>query len=172
MKTGEYFDVELGVDTSVGAFPEGIHRAKCVDARVEPNKAGDSHNLILDFEAEGGEYSGRRVRTWLSFKDSVRWKLTEALNAFGVETEVGSDGKPKVHITRKSFVGNSVRLHVVHEDYMGEARPNVNQILDLRDAEKTVKEKQAAPQQTSEAPASQTANDAVNDIDIEEDLPF
>lgn len=132
-KTGENFDVEVGVDTSVGNFPEGIHRAKCVKAVVEENKAKDSHNLVLDFEAVGGEYEGRRIRNWLSFKDTVRWKMTEALNAFGIETVKDKKGVPKARLQRDDFVGEEVRLQVSYEDYMGEQRPQVDKILPLRE---------------------------------------
>jgi len=170
-RIGENFDLEIGVDASVGNFPPGIHLAKCISAKVEPNKAGDSNNLVLEFEAVEGEYAGRRIRSWLSFKDTVRWKMTEALVAFGIPFTKDKNGKPKAHLTRKAFIDQEVRLQVINEDYMGEERPQVDKILEAREGTAAAPAKPAAPE-AAEDDSSAPAEDVAEDTEAEEDLPF
>ena len=85
---GDNFDVTVETDSSVGSLTAGIHRARCKEAKVEPNKARDSHNLVLTMESMEKGQEGRTARTWLSLKESARWKLTEAL----MKAEGGPNG--------------------------------------------------------------------------------
>jgi hypothetical protein len=128
-KFGDNFDVTVGVDSSVGQLSAGIHRARCKEAKIEPNKARDGHNLVLTMESMEAGQEGRTARTWVSLKETARWKLTETLMAFGAEPEKDKTGAPKVRMTRKMFIGARVRIHISVEDYEGEDRAQIQRIL-------------------------------------------
>lgn len=127
-KYGEAFDIDLSLDSSVGQVSAGVHRFKCIKAVVEPNKAKDGHNLVLTLEVAGGKEKGRQVRTWISLKESARWKLTEVVQAFGGKTKETKDGV-RVRLRPDMFVNRFVRANIVVEDYQGEDRASVDRIL-------------------------------------------
>lgn len=131
---GDEFDVELELDANVGSPGEGIHKAKCVDARIKPNKARDSHNIELDFEITAGPDQGKTTRMWLSMKEAARWKVTETLqDGFGIEPKHDKNGKPRTRLRRQDVVGKKVRLHIVLQDVNGEERASVERVLPPRE---------------------------------------
>lgn len=87
------------------------------DSLEVPNDYSATLTKVEDFDnrQKGGSFGwvfhydieGLAFRTWLSFKETARWKLTETLRAFGVELQVGD-----LQIDPEALVGMEVGAHV------------------------------------------------------------
>lgn len=161
---GDHFDLTLETDSSVGTLTAGIHRARCKEAKVEQNKARDGHNLVLTMESMEKGQEGRTARTWLSLKETARWKLTEALQAFGAEAEADKSGSPKVRMTRATFVGKKVRIQIAMDDFNGEERASIERILPY-DGKSTA----GGPERTAAKKPSPLEEPDEPDVDDEEE---
>lgn len=173
----EKFDISLDLDETVGQLSQGVHRAKCVSAKVSDNKAGDGQNLILEFKSMTKGEAGRSIRTWISLKETARWRLTEVINAFAADVEKTSKGT-KVRLRPGLFIGKVVRINVVHEDYMGEERASIDRILPdnaaATPARKVVEEAEDMDEEAPEEMAEEMEDEEFDEEgeDVEDDLPW
>lgn len=124
---GDDFNINLNLDITAGAIKEGMHQARCIDAKIEPNKARDGNNLVFEFEILSPDEKGKRIKMWQSLKESVAWRYTKVLAAFGIGAAAG--GNTNVSISRQTLVGKVVKLQISHSDYQGEKRAQVDNVL-------------------------------------------
>lgn len=169
---GDNFDFTVEADISVGLISEGVRKLRCKDAKVEDNRAKDGKNLVLTLVSIERAEKGRQVTTWISLKDSARWKLTEALHAFGVEIKEDSRGRPTARLKREMFVGQKVRARISHQDWNGTDRAQVDQLLPFTPAAKDPAEPSKTAQQVQNHVEKQEAvNGNVDDDDDDDDTP-
>lgn len=124
--SGDDFNISLNIDKTAGTISEGTHLAKCIEAKVEPNKSRDGNNLVLEFEILSPTDSGRKIKMWQSLKESVAWRYTTVLAAFGIKA---AEGQTQATFGRKDLVGKKVKLVISHDDYQGTPRAQINDVL-------------------------------------------
>lgn len=140
-KPVDNFDMVLDIDTAAGIITEGVHRARCTEAAIEANKNRDGNNLVLDFEIISDESAGKKIKMWQSLKPSVAWRYTTVLAAFGIKHK---EGESQVRISRGAIVNKIVRLQISHNDYNGNTRAQIDNVLDAEES-KTLATAPAAP---------------------------
>lgn len=160
------FQLTVNTDQTQGTVSKGIHLAKCIKAEVKENKAKDGQNLVLDFEILTPGEQGRRVRLYQSLKDSVAWRYTKVFQAFGVDTSKG-----KAQITQRTFEGQKVRVAIDHDDWQGETRSTVADVLPVREGSTPSQPNSGGPDD-GEAENSEEANNADVEATPEKNLPF
>lgn len=121
----------LDADLTAGTIPEGIHLAKCTEAVIEPNKAKDGNNLIFTFFMLTPGQEARSLKLWQSLKPTVAWRYTKILASFGVFPDAATsqfkfDGEQSL---LKALIGKKVRLQVSHQDYNGDTRAQIDNVL-------------------------------------------
>lgn len=126
---GDHFDFVIEADPSVGLISEGIQPLKCVGVKTKKASSGDGQTLQIIFESMTKDEQGRRVFMHVGLGEASRWKLTEVLLAFGIETTKDSKGRLTARLTPEAFMGQRVRGRIAHDPYNGELRAQVEQLM-------------------------------------------
>lgn len=120
-----------------GLMNEGVYPAIVTDAQILPNSAKDSQNIVWHFEITEGDYSGRQMRFWTSFKQTVLWRMKAALKAAGVDMtkpiqfEIDEDN----HVLSPEIVGKPVLIVIVNQpDTDKVMRSNITEIRSIDEA--------------------------------------
>lgn len=140
------FQLDLDFDISHGTVPEGIHAAEVMDVEIKDNKAGDGKNLVLKFKITSPGNEGRQLTMYQSLKPSVAWRYTAVLSALGVDVSKG-----KGQISRNGLMNRKCRLLVKHEDYQGEPRAQIDNVLAPDVAQPSAPAAQATPARATRA---------------------
>lgn len=121
----------LDADLTAGVIPQGIHLAKCTEATIEPNKARDGNNLVFTFFMLTPGEEAKSLKMWQSLKQSVAWRYTKVLASFNIfpNSEAGKFSFSNEQELLRKLKGKIIRLQISHNDYQGEARAQIDNVL-------------------------------------------
>jgi len=78
------------VGSSFTIIEPGRYPARVVDIEEKESSTGNPM-LVWSWELEGGDYSGREIRSFTSLQDHALFGLKQHLEAFGISGEVDID---------------------------------------------------------------------------------
>lgn len=165
----ESFNISLPADQSRVTASKGIHVATC--KKVE-SKTSSAQNpmLVFLYESNSPGEEGRTVFDNVVITQNMAWRYTKVFAAYGIKPHPKDGFK---NLKPGMFVGKKVRLVIEHEDYQGEMRARVREVLPLGDGKSAV-QALASVATTDEPSTPDTGIDLGEDAggNPEDDLPF
>lgn len=113
------------VQSSFSPIPEGKYEATIFEVEQKVSQAGKPY-LNWQLKVQGGECDGRRAFFMTSLAPAALWKLKQVLHNLGYSDEE-LDGEMDIDII--DLVGKECTIIITHEEYQGEMRDRVGDIL-------------------------------------------
>ena len=107
---------------------EGRHKAKIESVEEKVSSTG-SDMLVLKFKVTDGPSKGAVVYNNYVLTEKALWRLSALLKALGMKN------KGKLAIDLDVLEGKSCVIEVAHEDYNGQSRARINEVLPASSAE-------------------------------------
>jgi len=111
---------------------EGTYPASVFDAVVKESKTSGQPYINWEFKILAGQYEGRRQWYMTSLQPAALWKLKQMLTRLGISTEKLSS---TFDLDLASMLGKKCRIVIDHEQYQGQLRDRVVDVLPETDEE-------------------------------------
>ena len=118
----DFTDVQDGFQP----IPEGKYDATVFEVEQKVGQNSGKPYLNWQLKIQGGEFDGRRVFYMTSLSPGALWKLKANLNALGYSKEQ-LEGDFELDPT--DLVGRECTAIITHEEYQGQVRDRVADIL-------------------------------------------
>jgi len=109
-------------------IPKGIYEAEIDSCEYGLSNNSGAPMFTLGILIVGGDHNGRKLTTYLSFSQKALPFTKATINRFAPELLVGPF-KPEEIAGSGALLGRAVRVRVTVEDYQGEPRSRVSQLL-------------------------------------------
>jgi hypothetical protein len=124
----DFTDVKSGFEP----IPEGKYEAVVFEVEQKVGQNSGKPYLNWQLKIQGGEFDGRRLFYMTSLSPNALWKLKTNLIALGyTKEEVEGD----FDLDLPDLCGRECTVVVTHEEYQGEMRDRVADILEAGGAE-------------------------------------
>lgn len=124
----DFTDVKSGFEP----IPEGKYDATVFEVEQKVGNNSGKPYLNWQLKIQGGEFDGRRVFYMTSLSPNALWKLKANLNALGYSKE---ELEGDFDLDTTDVVGKSCTVVITHEEYNGEVRDRVADLLEAGGAE-------------------------------------
>lgn len=118
----DFTDVKSGFEP----IPEGKHDAVVFEIEQKIGQNSGKPYLNWQLKIQGGECDGRRAFFMTSLAPNALWKLKEVLHNLGYSKE---ELEGNFELDTMDLVGRDCTIVITHEEYQGEMRDRVSNIL-------------------------------------------
>ena len=122
-----------GVQSGFEPIPEGKYEATVFQVEQKTSQAGNPY-LNWQFKIQGGDFDGRRMFYMTSLTPQSLWKLKQVLHRLGY-TDEQLEGEFELDLA--DLPGLECTIVVGHEQYNGETRDRVLDVLEAGNADDT-----------------------------------
>jgi hypothetical protein len=116
-------------DVRDGGFeplPEGEYEATVFEVEQKVGQSSGKPYLNWQFKLQDPNYDNRRAFFMTSLSPNALWKLKDTLKALGVDEE---DLAGNFELDPQELVGTECTIKIGHEEYNGEVRDRVLDVL-------------------------------------------
>lgn len=111
-------------DNDFAPLPDGIYNATLYDIEVKQGKKYPYFKC--EYRISNGEFEDRRVWDNLSTSPKALWRLKQVLGRIAPELDLSG----KLEFDPDSVIGLSCRLKIVQEEYKGDMKNKVEDVLE------------------------------------------